>query len=907
VYRARVVPALGHLFSQTFGYAPPTPPMVDSVINDARYGLRQFREHAPAYVALAALFLLTVSVLGQRAYDRFDVVRHSDEYARPPFYLGDANWGAIALQPEAEAAGLKYGDAVLAVNGHPVDGFVVYYGALARANAGDRLVVQVRSADSSEGPVRPVSIALRAYRDDSATAPGFSSYLMPLLQSLALPAVCIALGFWVVAVRIGDRSAWLLLMLLLSLASFGAGPAERMLARDQMIQPLFAGFSAFCASMAPPTLMLFGIAFPERLPLDRRFPWLKWIIAGYLLLVAGLVAVDVGLWIHHLAWARRLTQPPIQWIAGVEGDFGGAVTVLALIVCAASLSWKTVTTPGRDARRRLLLLDAGALSSVGALLIVVVAGRFEVRLPPWSLPLVLMLLLAFPLAMAYGIVVHRAMDVRVVARQGLQYLLARGTIRAIQVVLLFAASVAAAAILSRGVGVGQTAVVVGGLVAITAMARRFADRVRLWVDRRFFREAYEADAILSDLASKVRTIVETGPLLETVATRIAESLHVERIAILLERGNLFQPAYALGYAAAPTVAMPSDSVTLKRLHKQQHAFVRFDAEDSWVQVADGAERRSLEALQPELLLPMSVNEKVVGIISLGPKQSEEPFSKTDIRLLDSVAAQTGLALENGRLTAAVAAEVAARAKQTRDIEIARTVQQRLFPQEYPPIPGLDYAGACRAALGVGGDYYDFILLSPTQLGIAIGDVSGKGVPAALLMATLRAYLRGAQTIHHQADLTDVMRNLNKLVFESSDANRYATFFYGELDLTSRTLTYVNAGHNPPMLFRQADGGREALRLDVGGPVVGLMEECSYRQACVTLGSGDVLVAYTDGISEAMNVADEEWGEDRLMDAVRPNRAEAARTLIDRLMVCADAFVAGAPQHDDMTLLIVRAI
>jgi sigma-B regulation protein RsbU (phosphoserine phosphatase) len=308
-----------------------------------------------------------------------------------------------------------------------------------------------------------------------------------------------------------------------------------------------------------------------------------------------------------------------------------------------------------------------------------------------------------------------------------------------------------------------------------------------------------------------------------------------------------------------------------------------------------------------LLLPMSVNEKVVGIISLGPKQSEEPFSTTDIRLLDSVAAQTGLALENGRLTAAVAAEVAARAKQTRDIEIARTVQQRLFPQEYPPIPGLDYAGACRAALGVGGDYYDFIPLSPTQLGIAIGDVSGKGVPAALLMATLRAYLRGAQTIHHQPDLTDVMRNLNKLVFESSDANRYATFFYGELDLASRTLTYVNAGHNPPMLFRHADGGREALRLDVGGPVVGLMEECNYRQACVTLGSGDVLVAYTDGISEAMNAADEEWGEDRLMDAVRPNRAEAARTLIDRLMVCADAFVAGAPQHDDMTLLIVRAI
>jgi phosphoserine phosphatase RsbU/P len=168
------------------------------------------------------------------------------------------------------------------------------------------------------------------------------------------------------------------------------------------------------------------------------------------------------------------------------------------------------------------------------------------------------------------------------------------------------------------------------------------------VDRRFFREAYEADAILSDLASKVRTMVETGPLLETVATRIAESLHVRRIAILLDGSGTFQSAYALGYGAAPTVAIPVESVTVKQLCEQQHALVQFDDADSWVQLTVGAERRSLEQSQPEWLLPLSLNEKVLGIMSLGPKQSEQPFSKTDIRLLDSVAVQTGLALENAR-------------------------------------------------------------------------------------------------------------------------------------------------------------------------------------------------------------------------------------------------------------------
>src|SRR5436309_5994291 len=183
-----------------------------------------------------------------------------------------------------------------------------------------------------------------------------------------------------------------------------------------------------------------------------------------------------------------------------------------------------------------------------------------------------------------------------------------------------------------------------------------------------------------------------------------------------------------------------------------------------------------------------------------------------------------LALENSRLTAQIAAEVANRVERNRELDLARDVQQRLFPQVYPQITGLDYAGACRPALGVGGDYYDFILLSKTELGIAIGDVSGKGIPAALLMATLRAYLRG-QTIHRQSDLTAVMATLNRLVYESSAANRYATFFYAEFDAASRALNFVNAGHNPPMVFRQTDDGRDAPRLDTGGPVIGWMEGC----------------------------------------------------------------------------------
>jgi sigma-B regulation protein RsbU (phosphoserine phosphatase) len=171
------------------------------------------------------------------------------------------------------------------------------------------------------------------------------------------------------------------------------------------------------------------------------------------------------------------------------------------------------------------------------------------------------------------------------------------------------------------------------------------------------------------------------------------------------------------------------------------------------------------------------------------------------------------------------------------------------------------------------------------------------------MASLRAYLRG-QTTHRNPDLAKLMANLNRLIFESSASNKYATFFYAQYDSTTRVLDYANGGHNPPMVFRTNGARVEVLRLEAGGPVVGLLPDCVYAQGTMTLEPGDLLVAFTDGISEAMNARDEAWDEDRLTEAVR-SAGGSARDVIAHIMQAADAFVAGAPQHDDMTLVVAR--
>lgn len=294
----------------------------------------------------------------------------------------------------------------------------------------------------------------------------------------------------------------------------------------------------------------------------------------------------------------------------------------------------------------------------------------------------------------------------------------------------------------------------------------------------------------------------------------------------------------------------------------------------------------------------------------------------------TTALPSGILVNAYKLIPTLAEEAVSRAKLDREIEIAREVQERLFPQTFPNVAGVEMAAHCRPAQVVGGDYYDLIDIrdsSPVKaghapaenisvsettsygcdrLGIAIGDISGKGISAALLMASLHASLR-SQMLNGAGDLGTKVANVNRLLYEASDSNRYATFFYAELDCNSRLLHYVNGGHNPPVVLRKENGAWQVFRLGDGGPVIGLLANAAYEQQALQLLPSDILVAFTDGISEAINAAEDEWGEDRMIAEVQASADLNAGDLLKRLFCAADAFAAGAPQHDDMTLVVLR--
>ncbi|MGH9347392.1 MAG: SpoIIE family protein phosphatase [Vicinamibacterales bacterium] len=857
------------------------------------------------YFLLAVLFLISATYRVLDVNERAGELRHWRELVRAPFDVRLPYYEILAVREEAASARLREGDRITRINGQPL-----HYSArdlwvpLRAAKAGDLLRVDATRIERGHSTIIPAFVVLHPLRQTAPTALELVNFAV---LNVLLPISCTALGFWVAVVAIRDVRAWLLLFMMLGLVEFAGGNFRFLFGREDFFQPIAAAYQPVLANLWSTALLLFAIYFPDRLEFDRRVPWLKW------LLIAPIVVRVLGNNPVFQYLARRNPEAALGLRNALDplAPYVLATSLLFIVGFVAIMGFRTLTERQPDARRRLQLLDAGVAVSLIPILVFLgffVAGDRDTFVQWMALPVVGLLFVAclflFPLTMAYVIVVRRAMEVRVAVRQGVQYVLARGGIRLVQLAVMIAASIAAASVLSGDPGIFRVALVIAGFMAVVALGGRFADRLREWVDRRFFREAYDAEQILNDLALQVRTMIEAPRLLQTVAQRVSETLHVPRVAILLNKGGRLRPAYAVGFPDLPDVVLSEESATVRELQRDPHARLLFNDPDSGAPELSQEERESLVALHSDVLLPLALNQKVLGILSLGPKRSEEPYTSSDLRMLESVAMQTGLALENSRLTIEIAAAIAEREKRRRELEIAREVQQRFFPQASPSIPGLEYAGACRPALEVGGDYYDFLTLSPIELGIAVGDVSGKGIPAALLMATLRAFLHGASA--GERNLPEMMLQLNSLIYESSATNRYATFFFGRYNSATRVLDYVNAGHIPPMLFRAC--GRHApdvVRLQAGGPVIGLLPTCRYEQGSVELGSGDVLIAFTDGISEAVNADDEEWGEERLTQAVISARALEPKTLIERIMAVTDCFVGNAPQHDDMTLFIAR--
>lgn len=243
----------------------------------------------------------------------------------------------------------------------------------------------------------------------------------------------------------------------------------------------------------------------------------------------------------------------------------------------------------------------------------------------------------------------------------------------------------------------------------------------------------------------------------------------------------------------------------------------------------------------------------------------------------------------------------------REMDLARQVQECLLPQVLPLMKTLECAAICKPALSVGGDYYDFIQLDSNKLVIVVADVSGKGISSALLMSNLQAMLRSHVFLRQDA-IDSLTVDMNRLLYFSTGQSRYATFFCALYDESAMTMTYVNAGHNPPFLFREAptpSADPEILRLKGTGTVLGLFQQGEYRKVTMQLQPGDVLCFFTDGVTEARNTKEEEFGEENLSNLIATNLHLRAKSLADLILESVNKFAGQAMQHDDLTVILLK--
>ena len=770
----------------------------------------------------------------------------------------------------AEAAGLHVGDLVIAVNRRPVDAYHPVRDALRGRAPGETVELLI----NRNGQTVQENVSLVLAR--RPPPPLIERAITDLLGTY--PLLFLVVGLAVLFQRLGDPHAWRLALLFAG--NIASAPIE-----TAVLPPTEAWFaSAYVIvfrSLSSAFFYAFFALFPAPSRIHERCPWL--VKLGF--------TTGAALACMFAVRAISSGRPPLAHEATSWSDtatrvfvavYGGAFLTLGL----ASLLWNAVASRDNETRRKSRVIVWGTLAAVPAVVLTVlgiVPGQpIYYLFPFWIWAPAVLLLLLMPVSFAYAVVKHRVLEIPVLLRRSARYVLVLRGFTALIVAVAAAVTIVFGSWLARsyalkpdvaipvGAGLGVSVAWIG-----TASRRRVTRRI----DRAFFRDAYDARQILEELATSSRLATDRAELAALLEGHIVRALHPSFVLVYLVDGSGALRCMQ-GQAPSGLECLPSDHPWLQS-----------------VAAAGGP-----VVLNPDCLVPMFGRAGPTGLLVVGPRLSEESYSGEDLRLLGNVAAQAGVTAESIALGERIAERLEAERRAQREIEIAREVQVQLLPQRRPELRTLKYAGECVQARVVGGDYFDFLDLGPGRLGFVLADISGKGIAAALLMANLQANLRGHYAMAAE-DPVRLIESVNRLFYESTTANRFATLFFGRYDDESRRLDYVNCGHNPPLIVR---AGGQIETLPPTAMALGFVDTLRSEMATVQFAPGDALVAYTDGIVEALSDDGEEFGDDRLASTVLAHRDQPAEALLQSILSAVQRF-SGNEQDDDLTLVVARGV
>jgi phosphoserine phosphatase RsbU/P len=635
-----------------------------------------------------------------------------------------------------------------------------------------------------------------------------------------------------------------------------------------------------------PLMILFFLNFPVKTK-AASWTWLK--VALYLYSILTFVPSILRLVV-------RPDQTVPAFVAGVINLTPAVFFFGGLIIFAVNYFRSVERSRRKQVRPVFVSVLIGVLAFVYSI-VLQQSNQFVIFTHPILL-LPTFLLLLLPISFGYSIFKYRLMDIDFVIKRSLLYAMVTAMLAGLYLLLVYLIGQG----MSYAMGIEDNQL--GSLVAFVILAFAFDPvkrKAQDWIDRVFYQERYNYQKALLEFSQELPTKIHLDQILSSMISRISTTMHVEKVAVVLcdDVEGCFSSTQHIEPSDCGFGREPDGLLALLRMSRVAHSFALLATEPDLFTI-NTADKERLVRAGVVLCVPMFMQGRLIGTINVGPKMSGKIYSQEDIDLLSTVGGQAAIAIENARLHES---EIEKK-RIEEELALARKIQQGLLPTEHPPVKGLDISGVSIPALTVGGDYFDYIPLGANKLLVVVGDVSGKGMSAALYMSKIQGMIQIIAPMYH--DPKEILIQVNRRIYESLERRSFITMILALFDMETKEVRICRAGHNKALIgvngtLEYLKGGGIGLGLE-RGPVF----EQELEEVRRPLNSNSIFVFYSDGLTEAMNEGLSQFGEEAVFEIVRQKRSLGAQDLQRTILKSVENFRGGAEQNDDLTVVVVKS-
>jgi serine phosphatase RsbU (regulator of sigma subunit) len=825
----------------------------------------------------------------------------------PDFGFGFRNATGIKvvglLREHGRQAGLKEGDRILSVNKMTYDSYL-------ELNAAKNWGPHAKNTYLIERDGRQFEVTITnipyGYKKT------FSTSGLPFIVGLAYTLI----GVIVFLMKPYRRTSWVFFI-----ANINFGILLTFLFRVSVLQPYWLdNFIILSYCFFPATMIHLALNFPEERRILKKFSLVQ--VIPYL--------VSLFLFISIRMVTPTMVDAPTKALIAVAGYMLFGV-LFFLASSAQHRFWSSSEIVKRRARMILLGFAIAALLPVldfsgTALFHVYLTPGFNVYLP---------FFIAFPSFIGFAIVKHDLFDIDAIIKRTYGYVLTTGSIAGIYGLFVLISNLAFGSFDFAKSPVFPLIF----LLAIVFLFNPIRNRVQKIIDRLFYRLEYNYQETVQNISESMRTLLGLDEIGKNIMETALGTMFIDSGSVMLRKkdANEYRCLIQAGetdeairnsgtgqYLANDTnrddttqqeekalgglsTQMPSDLTLdvddplIQKIAERKKEVIIYDIqEDPFFEDHRESCEQVFDRLDATLIVPLIYEDKLSGLISLGRKKSGKFYRREDINLLNILANQGAVAIENAMMLE----EVIEKERMEEELNIAQDLQVSMLPAACPEIDGFELAAYSASAREVGGDFYDFIEIDAGKSGIVIGDVTGKSVSGALVMSASRSIFR--MLGEEELTVSESMNRANRRTKKDIKSGMFVALLYAVLSAENKSLSLCSAGQTQPVYLSAATG--EATLVETKGDTfpLGILDEALYEETRLQMESGDRIILYTDGVVEAMNEQEELFGFDRLLEVVKNSQTTTAETLLEEIKGQVNEFAGSAPQHDDITVIVIQA-